>query len=205
MTGVYVLGAGGHGKVVTATLKAMGLEVLSVLDDDSSLWGSVLLGVKIEGPMDLLSDRRARRAVIAVGANSARERIAGRFDEIEWIKAVHPGAFVDSTVRLGPGTVVFAGAVIQPDSTLGSHVIVNTCSSVDHDCRLGDFVHIAPGSHLAGNVSLGRGAFMGTGSCAVPGVAVGPWTTVGAGGTVICDLPGRITAAGVPARPIKKG
>nr|WP_321500567.1 acetyltransferase [uncultured Dethiosulfovibrio sp.] len=200
MSGIYVLGAGGHGKVVISTIRAMGLRVEAILDDDRSLWGSYLLEVEVTGPIDSLREQKHPKAIIAIGINRIREKIATRLDGVEWISAIHPSAVIDVSVKIGPGTAIFAGAVVQPDSTVGNHVIVNTGATVDHDCVLEDFVHIAPGCHLAGNVSLRRGAFMGIGSCAVPGATVGPWTTVGAGGAVISDLPENTVAVGIPAR-----
>ena len=43
--GVVVLGAGGHAKVVVATLQAAGYGIAAVLDDDPDVWGKLLLGV----------------------------------------------------------------------------------------------------------------------------------------------------------------
>lgn len=34
------------------------------------------------------------------------------------------------------GTVVMAGAIINPGATIGDGVIVNTSASVDHDCMI---------------------------------------------------------------------
>ncbi len=201
---VAVIGAGGHAKVVLATLQACGYTVAAVFDDDPSKWGGDLLGVTVQGGVSRLAGVPGVRAVIAVGDNAARAAIAGRLPSVEWLTLVHPAAHVHPSVHLGPGTVVFAGAVIQPDSRIGAHVIVNTAVSVDHDCCVNDFVHLAPGVHLAGNVTVGRGAFIGIGSVVTPGRRVGDWTTVGAGAAVVTDLPERVTAVGVPARPLIK-
>jgi sugar O-acyltransferase (sialic acid O-acetyltransferase NeuD family) len=113
---------------------------------------------------------------------------------------IDPTAVVDSTVRIGRGTVVLPGAVVQVDTTLGEHVIVNTCASVDHDCQIGNFVHLAPGVHLAGEVTVKIGSFVGIGAVAIQRIAVGAWTTVGAGAVVVRNLPDRVVAVGVPAR-----
>jgi sugar O-acyltransferase (sialic acid O-acetyltransferase NeuD family) len=205
---VAVIGGGGHAKVVISTLQAAGYPVAGVFDDSPEKWGSELLGCPVRGPIDALAGSGCPAAVIAIGSNEVRKQIAGRFLEIEWATVVHPGATVHSSVhssvQLGPGTVVFAGAVIQPDSVLGAHVIVNTGATVDHDCAVGDYVHLAPGSHLAGSVRIGEGAFLGIGSAVTPGRQVGEWTIVGAGAVVVRDLPDNITAVGVPARPMKK-
>ncbi|HET9627821.1 MAG TPA: acetyltransferase [Kofleriaceae bacterium] len=196
------MGAGGHAKVVIATARAAGFAVRGVVDDDVTRHGAALLGVPITGPArDVLRDPDAH-AVLAIGDNRTRHRLAGDA-RCRFATVVHPGAILDPSVRLGPGTVVFAGAVIQPDTTIGAHVIVNTGASIDHDGRLDDFVHIAPGVRLAGNVSLDTGAFLGIASAAIPGVRIGAWTTVGAGAAVIKDLPAGVIAAGVPARVLR--
>jgi UDP-perosamine 4-acetyltransferase len=201
-TPVAVLGAGGHAKVVISTLQALDVPVLAVYDDNPERWGSTLLGVPISGPLDRVLDMQSVRGIIAIGDNVVRKSLAARFTHVEWVTAVHPRAFVDPSVHLGPGTVVFAGAVIQPDTVIGAHAIINTGATVDHDCGLGDFVHVAPGANLAGGVSLGEGVLLGVGAAVIPGRRIGAWTRVGAGGVVVRDLPERVTAVGVPARPL---
>jgi len=198
--GVYVIGAGGHAKVVICTLRAAGIAIEAVLDDDEQHHGGKILGIPISGPLSLLETSGGCRAIIAIGNNRARREVAEHFVRVEWVCAIHPHAIVDSTVKPGPGTIVFAGAVIQPEATIGDHVIINTGATVDHDCKVGDYAHIAPGSHLGGNVTLGEGALLGIGSAAIPGAKIGAWTTVGAGGVVINDLPPGVVATGIPAK-----
>jgi sugar O-acyltransferase (sialic acid O-acetyltransferase NeuD family) len=197
---VLVVGAGGHAKVVIATLQAAERTVAGCLDDHAEAEGTVVLGVPVVGPTSRLAEH-AGEAVLAIGANAVRQRLAAAHPEARWVTVVHPSAVVHESVRLGAGTVVFAGAVLQPDVAVGAHAIVNTGATVDHDGRLGDFVHVAPGCHLSGGVTLGEGAFLGVGCACLPGVTVGAWTTVGGGGVVVRDLPPSVTAVGVPARP----
>jgi len=196
--GVVLLGAGGHAKVVQATVEAAGQRVEAILDDDARWWGQLRFGVKIEGPIARLATSSPRPAVIAIGANEVRRAIAERF-AMEWITVVHPRATVHASVRLAPGTVVCAGAILQPDCQIGRHCIINTAASVDHDCHCDDFVHLAPGVRLAGGVHVGAGVLLGVGAVVVPGVAVGERTTVGAGSVVLRDLPPHVVAVGSPA------
>ena len=142
---VIVLGAGGHAKVVVATLRAAGWTVDSILDDDLSCWGGNVLGAPITGPISAARLDPQQPAVIAIGDNSVRRRIAESIG-LRWISAIHPSATVHESVRIGAGSVVCAGVVVQPETVIGAHVILNTSSHVDHDGRIGDFVHIAPGA-----------------------------------------------------------
>ncbi|MBI5017709.1 MAG: acetyltransferase [Deltaproteobacteria bacterium] len=199
---VYVAGAGGHAKVVLSTLLACGFAPKAIYDDAPETWGKTVLGVPVLGPIGDLAARLPLPVVVAVGSNSARKTVVARLDGAEWVTTVHPTAFVDPTVNLGPGTVVFAGAMVQTDTRIGEHCIVNTGATIDHDCVFGPFAHAAPGSHCAGGVHLGEGALLGIGACVIPGRRVGAWARVGAGATVVRDLPEGVTAVGCPARPL---
>jgi sugar O-acyltransferase (sialic acid O-acetyltransferase NeuD family) len=198
--GIYVVGAGGHGKVIIATLQDAGHRVLGVLDDDPTTWGHSIMGIAILGHSSLLEQKPNSKALLAIGNNRIRRDLARRMPATQWITVVHPRAYVHSSVTLGAGTVVFAGAVIQPGTTIGEHVIINTAATVDHDCRLGDYVHIAPGVHLAGGVTVGDSVLMGIGSCVIPCIEIGPETVIGAGAAIVNNIPGKVTAFGIPAR-----
>lgn len=199
-----VLGAGGHAKVVIATLRAAGWGEIALFDDAEERWDETILGLPILGPLEAALEADVDGAVIAVGGNRDRRAVAERVD-LPWLSVAHPAATVHPSVDLGAGTVVFAGAVIQPDAGVGRHVIVNTGASVDHDCRLGDFVHVAPGCRLAGGVTVGEGALLGIGSAVIPGLDVGAWSVLGAGSTAVRPVPAGATAVGVPARVLRRG
>jgi sugar O-acyltransferase (sialic acid O-acetyltransferase NeuD family) len=201
---VYVLGGGGHAKVVIASLRAAGRTLGGVFDDAPGLQGGAVLGVPVLGT---LGDAHGvdGELVVALGHNVIRHRIVSGWEgEPRWATVVHPHAWVHESVRLEPGAVVCAGAVAQPDASIGAHAIVNTGATVDHDCTLGPFVHVAPGAHLAGGVQVGEGAFLGTGSSVIPGVEVGAWATLGAGAVAVRSVPPNVTAVGVPARPLRE-
>jgi len=195
---LWILGGGGHAKVVISTARAAGFVDLAVADDAPDRLGTELLGVRVEATLQetLLRDVSA---VLAVGDNRARHDLASRA-MCRFATIVHPSCVRDPSVGIGAGSVVFASTVLQPDTQLGPHAIVNTGASIDHDCVLGIAVHVAPGARLAGNVTLGAGVFVGIGAVIIPGRQVGAWTRIGAGAAVVHDLPPGVTAVGVPAR-----
>jgi sugar O-acyltransferase (sialic acid O-acetyltransferase NeuD family) len=198
---VIIFGGGGHAKVVVATLEQAGRTVQAIYDDDAGKIGGNVAEVQVAGTT--LAAPPGTAGLIAIGDNSARERLASQERDRPWLTAIHPRAEVDPSAKIGPGTVIFAGAIVQADAVIGAHAIVNTGATIDHDCTIGDFAHIGPGVHLAGGVRIGQGAFLGIGSSVVPGVRVGEWSTVGAGAVVTTDIPDRTVAAGVPARPLR--
>jgi len=200
---LVVIGGGGHSKVVIATARAVGFEVTGILDEDETKYGKVILDVPIIGGLDLLRNGMYERAVIAIGDNRKRQRIAHYYKGFcTWMTLIHPFSFVHSTCSIGDGTVVFAGAVTQPETIIGEHCIVNTSASVDHDCSLADFVHIGPGVRLTGGVKVEEGAFVGAGAVVIPQRTVGEWSVVGAGAVVTKDVKPYSKVVGVPAREI---
>jgi sugar O-acyltransferase (sialic acid O-acetyltransferase NeuD family) len=206
MRRLFLLGGGGHAKVVIDAARAAGdYDVVGTFDDDPARQGGDVLGVPIVGPIceESLAQHDVRLAVIAIGNNRVRQRLARRFDHsVQWATIVHPRAIVATSATLGRGSVAFAGAIVQPAAEIGAHVILNTACSVDHDCRVGNFAHLAPGSHVAGDVRLGDGSLIGIGAAILPGRTVGTWATVGAGAVVVHDVPDGVIAKGVPARHV---
>jgi sugar O-acyltransferase (sialic acid O-acetyltransferase NeuD family) len=200
---LYLFGAGGHAKVVIATLRVIGCRVQGLYEDDEQKWSRRLCDIPIVASLAPDNVSGDQVAIIAIGNNATRKAIAKRYPAMNWATAIHPNADVHPSACLGAGTVVFSGAVVQPDATLGRHCIINTGATVDHDCVIADYVHLAPGVHLAGNVKIGEGALLGIGSVAIPGVNIGAWSIVGAGAVITQDVPTNATVAGVPARPIK--
>ena len=200
---VVVFGAGGHAKVVIATLRRLGLFVEAIYDDNTERHGSTVAGVPIVGSVDQYAAGEIRRGIIAIGSAEARKQIADRVS-CHWLTAVDPMACVAASATLEPGCYIAAGAVVQPDAYIGEHTIINTGASVDHDCSLGHYVHVAPGAHLAGDVTLEDEVFIGAAAACIPGVTIGQRSTVGAGGVVVSDLPAGVTAVGVPAKPQQK-
>lgn len=202
---LYLLGAGGHAKVVLRALQARGERPVGLLDDREARWGERLFGVPVLGPLAQLRDAGPARAVVAIGDNRGRAAVAAAFEhlEVRWHTVVHPAAVVDREAVLAPGCVVMAGSVVQADARLGAHCIVNTGASVDHDCVLEAYCHLGPGAHLAGGVRLHQGVFFGAGAVATPNRRVGAWSTVGAGAVVVRDIAPETVAVGVPARPLR--
>ncbi len=191
---MYLYGASGHAKVIIDILRANGIEVKALYDDNEALQElagrPVLHTSDIQGPL-----------IISIGNNGIRRRIAERL-KVDFASAVHPSAIVSPSARIGEGSVVMQGAIIQAEAHIGRHCIVNTGASVDHECRIGDYAHISPHATLCGNVQVGEGTWIGAGAIVIPGIRIGRDCVVGAGAVVIRDLPDGVKAVGNPCKDI---
>jgi len=208
---VLVLGGGGHGRVIADAILARAakyedMELVGFVDDDSTvgrepIFGKPVLGTHLDikqVPHDVL--------VLGIGHNEERQKL---FEDLirqgeKFISVIHPNATVARDVKMGRGTVVFAGVVVNTGTKIGDNVILNTGCTVDHDCRVGSHAHICPGAHLGGTVRVGKGAFVGIGSAIIQNKTIGEWAIVGGGAVVTKDVLPRTTVVGVPARIIKK-
>jgi sugar O-acyltransferase (sialic acid O-acetyltransferase NeuD family) len=203
MSGILILGAGGHAKVVADILLCQGLDVRGFLDDDPRTWGATRLDLPVLGAISTYKDHAPDGLALGIGDNAARKQVVEQMGQAAqglWHIAIHPRATIAASARLGRGVVIAAGAVLNPDSVLGDYAILNTGATVDHDCSIGAYAHIAPGTHLSGGVSIGCGTLVGVGASVAPGCSVGEWSALGAGVVVVRDVPGGVTAKGVPAR-----
>lgn len=201
---VLCYGASGHGRVVADILQCAGIPVLGFIDDGPDRRGETFAGLPVFGGADALKKfpPETSAVVVTIGTNSARGEVARRVRSLGFrlVAAVHPRAAVASGVAVGAGTVIMAGAVVNPGTTIGENVIVNTGATIDHDCRIGNGAHVSPGAHLAGAVSVGAGAHIGIGACVIPGCSIGENAIVGAGAVVLRDVPSGATVVGNPAR-----
>ncbi len=193
---VAIIGAGQHARVVGSVLEAAGLSVAGHYDDDPETWGGAIGRARVRGPLSEIPSGAA--AIIAIGDNAARKRIADRLD-LDWVTVVHPFSWLHPEVPLGPGTVVCSSVSVQVGAEIGAHTIINNGSGVGHDAQVGDFVHLAV-SHVGAESRVDEGAFLGIGSVVLPRLIVGAWAMVGAGAVVMADVPPGSTVIGNPAR-----
>jgi sugar O-acyltransferase (sialic acid O-acetyltransferase NeuD family) len=198
-----ILGAGGHAKVVADTARAIGWTDIYFFD---AAFGSPQMTARLEvvgNDVDLLSRRQDfPNVIVALGKNELRMRKIRELRSLGFLAPVlvHPRAYVAADVSLGAGTVVFAGAVIQPATTVGEGCIINTSASIDHDCALGNGIHVCPGARIAGAVVIGDLGWIGIGSSISHCLRLGEGVILGAGSALVSDAKSGLKYLGVPAR-----
>ncbi len=201
---IRIYGAGGHSRVLNELLRENGQKITSIFENKPKIniktaeGGVIQIRKKIEE-----FPNEGYPVIIAIGSNIERANIAKTL-YCKYGNAFHKTSYIASSVNIGIGSVVFAGAVIQSNTTIGKHVIVNTSASIDHDCIIEDFAHISPNATLCGHVTIGEGTQVGAGSVIIQTVKVGKWCTIGAGAVILKDVPDNSTIVGNPGRIIKR-
>ena len=197
MERVIIVGAGSHGRVVADIIQMAGDCVVGYLDDSPKETS----GYPYLGNTGDYSKYLDAKFIIAIGEMESRRRIAKKLQGVNWYTAIHPAATISkNNVLIGEGSVIAAGAIINPGAKIGKHCIVNTAAVVEHDSVLEDFVHISVGAKLAGTVMLGLGTWVSIGAVISNNLSVCENTVIGAGAVVVTDITEPGTYVGVPAR-----
>ncbi len=194
---LYIIGAGGHGKVIADIAVKCGYIDIAFLDD--SVTGNCM-GFPIVGTSaDIEKLSNGAEFIIAVGNNVIRKQIA-ELHHVKWATLIHPSAQIGMNVTIGDGTVVMAGAVVNSCATIGKHCIINTHAVVEHDTVLGDYVHISPNAALGGTVTVGECTHVGIGACVRNNVKICDRCVIGAGAVAVKDIDEVGVYVGVPGR-----
>ena len=196
---ITLYGASGHCKVIIDILQSNNQVISTIIDDAPKL--NTILGFGISNASEF-DFSNVQNMILSIGNNNVRKKLAGELNT-NFVTAIHPKSIISNSVIIGGGTVVMAGAIINPDTKIGAHCIVNSGAVVEHDCVIGDFAHISPNALLAGGVMVGEGSQIGIGATVIQGIKIGKWVTVGAGSVIIKDVPDYSVIVGNPGRIIK--
>lgn len=202
---VVIIGAGGHAKVIAEIIIKSGDEVIGFLDDNENIQDiEIYAGKRVIGKTCDIEKYKDNYFIIGIGKNKIRKRIAEN-NNLKWYTAIHPSAIIATDVKIGAGTVIMPGVIINPGTEIGKHCIINTSSSIDHDNVIENFVHVSPGCHLAGTVNIKEQNWIGVGAILINNIIIAKNCIIGAGAVVIKDLlEENNTYVGVPARKVVK-
>jgi acetyltransferase EpsM len=197
---MYLYGASGHCKVIIDIInESKKFAIEGIFDDNPKL--DMIFDIPVLKSQEIQSFED-KQLIVSIGDNSIRKRIVKNINAI-YKTAIHPKAIISIYSKIEIGTVVMAGAIINPDVIIGKHCIINTGAIIEHDSILEDFVHVAPRASLAGGIYIGEGTQIGIGASLIQGIKIGKWVTIGAGSVIINNVPDYAVIVGNPGRIIK--
>jgi len=200
-----IIGYSGHGFVVLDAAEKAGLNVQAYTEKEEQTYNPFNLKYfGFEGDENFDGWNKDHEFILGIGDNRIREKVtelvASKKGKL--ISVIHPSAKISSYTKIGNGTFVAAGAMINPLVKIGKSVIINTGAIIEHECQIGNSAHIAPGAVLAGNVKVGIRSFIGANAVIKEGVIIGDDVIIGAGTVVLKDVANNKKLVGNPAREI---
>ena len=192
MEKIIILGTGGHAQSLTDIVERENkFEIAGYVINDA--------GEKSENErypvigsdrdLELIFQSGIRNAALGIGylgRSDLREKLYNRLKEIGYSLPLNcdPSAVLARNIRLGEGTMVGKGAIINANASVGEMCIINTGAVIEHGCVVEEFSHISVGSVLCGEVRVGRASFVGANATVIQGKKIGNHCMIGAGTTV---------------------
>ena len=195
MKELLLIGAGGHCRSCIEVIESSAEYRIRGIIGLPHEVGQSTFGYSVLGHDDNLPQliEQCPNAIVAVGQiKSASARVA-LYDRLIDLGAHLPvvvasTAIVSRNAKVGPGTLVMHGAIVNAGAVVGSNVIVNSRALIEHDAKVGNHCHISTGAILNGNATVGHASFIGSGATVFHSVRVGDNTVIGAGTIVNCDV-----------------
>jgi UDP-N-acetylbacillosamine N-acetyltransferase len=141
MRTLLILGAGGHGKVVSEIAEDIGYDKIEFLDDNNlTTIGKISELEKFGNQYD--------EVFVGVGNNELRAEMIQKLEDCGYTVPVliHPSAYVSRSATVGKGAVVEPNAIINANSTIGVGSIISVGAIVEHNAEVGAYCHINSGA-----------------------------------------------------------
>lgn len=203
---IIMIGNGGHASVLVEMLISQQREIKGYTAPHEE---KNILNLSYFGTDDVITrfDPNEVELVLGLGitgVSTVRKSLYEQFvaKGYTFANVIHPTAILASSVQMGGGIQIMAGAILQTNATIADNTIINTGAIVEHDVVIGSHVHLAPGVTLSGGVSIGDNCHIGTGTSIIQGIKIGNETLIGAGSVVVKNIGARKTAYGVPAKEV---
>jgi sugar O-acyltransferase (sialic acid O-acetyltransferase NeuD family) len=193
---MVMIGAGGHALACIDVIERGGLFRIKALVGNTEEAGQQRLGYPVLGGDEHLEylAGASRSALVCVGQLKSpltRMRLFERAQAIGFNMPVviSPLACVSPHARIGAGSIIMHGAIVNAGAVVGSNCIINTRALVEHGASVGDHCHISTGAILNGDVRVGAGSFVGSNASVRQNILIGARCVIGLGQAVVADCP----------------
>jgi sugar O-acyltransferase (sialic acid O-acetyltransferase NeuD family) len=144
--------------------------------------------------------------LIGIGYNhlSFRKKIFDTYyNLIPFEKLLHPSAYIDKSVLIGEGTVIFPGCVLDANVKIGNNVLLNTSVTIAHDSVIQNHTFISPRVAIAGFSNVGECCNIGINTTIIDNINITDNVKTGGGAVVTKPILESGLYVGVPAKKIK--
>lgn len=199
---LIVLGFGGHARSVADIALAMGYKTLVFVDAQAQK-GERFLDFPVLKSFTP-SDSKVWCAFPASGNGLVRQAQTKLIQQQGWqlVSLIAPSATIGVGCRLEDAVFVGQQAHIGPMAKVGRGSIVNSGAVLEHECSLGEWAHVSVNATMAGRSCLGNFSMLGAGATVIDGLVVASNVTIGAGAVVNQSIELSGTYVGVPIRKL---
>lgn len=191
---ILLIGAGGHARACIDVIEQEGRYKVAGLIGLQHEVGSNVLGYSVLGTDADLSVLlgKCNNALVTVGQIKSPKIRIDLYNQLKKYNCtlpsvVSPRAYVSKHAKIGEGTIVMHGAIVNAGADVGKNSILNSQSLVEHDVVIADHCHIATAVTINGCVHIGIGTFIGSNSSIRESIKIGNNCFIGMGQRVLTD------------------
>ncbi len=169
MKKIIILGSGGHAAslidLIETTKK---FDILGIVCDKKKI-GKFFLGYKVLGSDNYLKKIKSKKPYLALGFSLYNDLKLYKKKYLEFKKLgfsyhniISPFAYVSKRAKLGEGTNIFHGAIVNSECIIGNGVTINSNTLIEHNVEIDSFCHISTGCILNGGIKIKSKTFIGS-------------------------------------------
>ena len=192
---IILIGAGGHAvsciDVIESTKK---YEIYGLIDNFRKNFikvGKKRYKIFNEKLISRKLNNKTKNVLICLGFNlEKRQKLFFKYKKMGFKFPVIQSSksYVSQFSRVGEGTIIMHGAIINANATIGANCIINSKSLVEHDVKIGDSSHISTASVVNGHSVVGKNCFLGSNSTVIQSIKIKNNSFVKAGSLVKKDV-----------------
>ncbi|MFC5604801.1 NeuD/PglB/VioB family sugar acetyltransferase [Sporosarcina koreensis] len=207
----YIIGTGGLGRGVAETVKVISERdrnwtFLGFIDDDASVVGTYINGVKVVGDTEyLLGLNTMANVIIAIANPVVKAKIFEKLSlnkNLLYPNIIHPSVHLNSSIKMGIGNIISDNVAFSANVFVGDFSLIHFNCTIGHDVEIGDYSTMYPGANISGYVKLMEKCEIGSNACILPSQVVREEAIVGAGALVKSEVISKSIVVGAPAREI---
>lgn len=162
---------------------------------DDFTTASEINGYEILGNSDAIEIEYSKKSfdelIIGIGYNhlSVRKTLFERFSGIiPFGKIIHSSSWIDSTAKIGYGSVIYPCCNIDANVIIENNVIINISSVIAHDTKIDSHCFISPRVALAGFIHIQEMCIIGINSTIIDNITIASQTRLGGATVVIKNI-----------------
>ena len=192
---IIIIGSGGHACSLVDLIETTNkFKIIGIICNKKKK-GNNYLGYKILGNDSYLNNFKKKKPFIAFGFSLYKnldlyEKKFLKYKKLGYSfpKIISPFAYVSKRVKLGEGTNIFHGAIINSSCVIGKGVTINSKTLIEHDTIIESFSHISTGCILNGGIKIDKKIFIGSGTVVKENIEIAKKKFIKIGSLIIKNL-----------------
>lgn len=211
MKKLAIIGSGDLGQSIAYYGKNNGYNIVGFYDDFQQ--AESVSGIPVMGKLDkIVEDYKLGKydaLLCGIGYKhfSFREGVYQKYgvdNHIPFATLIDKSCHVDSTAKVGDGTVLFPGAFLDKGVIIEENVLLNVCVTIAHDSTVRAHSFLSPRVAMAGFSIIGKRCMIGINSTIIDNIEICDDVRVGGGDLVIDNIVKPGLYVGSPAKWIKE-